>query len=233
MLTTSHLGSPNPVYPTVLYKNAGWPHTPKNKSYSVTAPSGSLKEKANEMTLKPVHASTQTGNRTFGISIRGTCLGWGLNYTVLHLERGFFFFLPLHQLLQPQQSPLSMCFPEASPEVFGLRVSTEKPQSHRKAGGSHDLTRQVHPQCHEDGCHKRLGRGWGEDGSDLHGSYSTNVQTTRAHGVGTDGKGSFNVSCPRVLSEDSAIFLKCAPLKPLIRSHLEEGLGGKQGMHFQ
>ena len=86
LFATIHLASPNPVYLIILYKNAGWPPTPKNKPHSVTAPSGSLKEKANEMTLKAVHASTQTGNKTFGISIRGTCLGWGLNYTVLHLS---------------------------------------------------------------------------------------------------------------------------------------------------
>ena len=86
LFTTSQLASPNPVSLIILYKNAGWPPTPKNKPHSVTAPSGSLKEKASETTLKPVHASTQTGNKTFGISIRGTCLGWGLNYTVLHLS---------------------------------------------------------------------------------------------------------------------------------------------------
>ena len=44
------------------------------------------------MILKHVHSSIQTGSKIYGISIRGTCLGWGLNYTVLHLEKRRFFF---------------------------------------------------------------------------------------------------------------------------------------------
>lgn len=62
--------------------------------------------------------------KTLEISIRGTCLGWGLNYSVLHLKKGFLSFLPLHQLLQPEQWPLGKCFPNAEVKELGLRFST-------------------------------------------------------------------------------------------------------------